>query len=357
MKVLCLTQYGHLGASSRVRFYQYIPYLQALGIEVIAAPLLGGDYIKNLYAGEGRKLSAVLEFYFRRLSYLIGSQRFDLLWIEKELFPWLPAWGEKILSYLGIPYVVDYDDAISHRYNLHKNIVVRKLLGRKISKVIQRAKSVIVGNHYLADIAEQAGGRHVEYIPSVIDLDRYPRASPSQNSFFTIGWIGSPATTKYLQLVKPALTDFCKDGRARLVLVGSGRTELEGVPMEVKTWSEGEEYAHIQGFDVGIMPIAEGPWEQGKCGYKLIQYMAACRPVIASCVGANKGIVENGVNGFLVKSTSEWVRAFQALRDSWGLRESMGKAGRRIVESQFCVQVTGPRLLANLYWAAEQAGI
>ena len=347
MKILLLSRYGHLGPSSRVRLYQYLPYLTSQGIHVTVANLFENDYIKDLYAGRRRHFSAIIGAYIRRLGYLLKSRDFDLLWIEYEIFPWLPALGETILASLDIPYVVEYDDAVFHRYNMHPRTIIRALLGAKIDAVMRRAALVIVGNDYLGEYARRAGAKRVEYIPSVIDFDRYYSKPQPENPVFTIGWIGSPVTAKYLHLVHPALVEICKNGSACLVLVGSGQLELDGVPAEIHKWYEETEVDEIQSFDIGIMPMPDEAWAQGKCGYKLIQYMACARPVIASPVGVAREIIEDSRNGFLATTTTDWVEAFCVLRDNHGLREKMGNAGRIKVERQYSIQVTAP-LLASL---------
>jgi glycosyltransferase involved in cell wall biosynthesis len=348
MKILLLSRYNQMGASSRVRFYQYIPYLEAEGIHVTVANLLGSTYLEDLYEGRRRRLGDITGAYIRRLGQLLKSRRFDLVWVEYEILPWLPAWAETILSHVGLPYVVDYDDAVFHRYNMHPRAMVRALLGGKIDAVMRRAALVIVGNEYLGDYARRAGAKLVEYIPSVIDLERYHLMAPPENQVFTIGWIGTPVTEKYLSLIHQALREVCENGSARLVLVGSNQAELDGVPTETHRWSEHTEAAEIHRFDVGIMPMPDEAWAKGKCGYKLIQYMACARPVIASPVGVARRIIENGKNGFLAAATADWVKAFRVLREDRGLRERMGKAGRVNVERSFSIQSTAPRLLSLL---------
>lgn len=348
MRILLLSRYSRLGASSRVRFYQYLPYLETHGIEVTVVPLLGNDYINNLYAGRHKNGGAIFGAYFRRLGHLLKSRHFDLLWIEKELLPWLPAWGERILARIGIPYVVDYDDAVFHRYDMYPNAIVRAFLGGKIYAVMRGAALVVVGNNYLAERAWQAGAKRVEYLPSVVDLDRYSVTPQVKNEVFTIGWIGSPTTTKYLNLARPALFEVCKDSNTRLMLVGGGHVELDGVPLVKRAWAEDTEVANIQSFHVGIMPLPDNPWERGKCGYKLIQYMACSRPVVASPVGMNKQIIEEGVNGFLAATTSDWVHALNTLRDNPDLRALMGITGQKKVKNEYCLQVTAPRLMSLL---------
>lgn len=348
MKILLLSRYGQLGASSRIRSYQYIPYLKSQGIDVTVAPLLGNDYLNNLYSGRNKQSADIIEAYFQRFVMLFKSHSFDLLWIEKEIFPWLPSWAETVISRVGIPYVVDYDDALFHRYSQHSSCIIRTLLNNKHEMVMRRAEMVIVGNDYLAEKARRAGAKRVEFLPTVIDLNRYCMTSLAENRIFTIGWLGTPVTAKYLHTIHPALADVCKNGDARLVLVGSGEIKLDGVLCGIRPWSEEKEVDEIHRFDVGIMPIPDGPWERGKCGYKLIQYMACGRPVIASPVGVNKQIVEDGVTGFLATSSNDWVHSINTLRKDRRLRENIGKAGRSMIEREYCLQVTTPRLVSLL---------
>jgi glycosyltransferase involved in cell wall biosynthesis len=348
VRILLLSRYGRLGASSRIRAYQYLPYLSNSGIEVTPAPLLGDRYVADLYTGKRSSLLSILGAYCKRLSTLLKSSRFDLLWIEYELFPWLPDLAEMLLARLGVQLVVEYDDAVFHRYQLHPRALIRTILGNKIDSIMRRAAIVIVGSEYLAERARQAGAKRVEYVPTAVDLDHYPVSVESRNSLYTIGWIGTPVTARYLNLVCPALTEVCIDGDARVTLVGAGHVDLHGVPVLIRPWSEATEAAEIGGFDVGIMPLPDEPWERGKCAYKLIQYMACGRPVVASPVGANTRLVEHGVTGFRAETISDWVRALGALRDS-ELRSRMGVAGRAKVEQEYCVQVTAPRLAHLLH--------
>ena len=346
MQVLLLTRYERLGSSSRVRFYQYVPYLTAQGMKIVNAPFFDDHYVHNLYSGKRTSIKTVLWAYLKRLSVLTRSTSFDLLWVEKELFPWLPAWFEALFHTLKIPYVVDYDDAIFHRYDQHSSSLVRTLLGRKIDRVMRHANLVIAGNDYLAEKAIKSGAKQVEYLPSVVDVSQYMRQEPVSNPIFRIGWIGAPVTASYLDLIREAIELLSQESKVHLVLIGAGSIKpFPNVSMEVLPWSESIERELSQKFDVGIMPLVDGPFERGKCGYKLIQYMASSLPVVASPVGVNQQIVEPRVNGFLATSSQDWYTALRDLRDNIQKRKMMGQAGRQKAEQMYNLQVTAPRLL------------
>lgn len=354
MRILLLNRYGNLGASSRLRFLQYLPYLEQQGMRVTASPLLDNRYLVRLYGEQTRSLHAIVAGYGRRLAALLAARRHDLLWIEKEIFPGLPAWPEEWLRSIGIPYVADYDDAVFHNYQRHANRGGANILPGKIDSVMRHATLVTAGNDYLAQYALRAGAQRVERLPTVVDLTRYPIGPAGPRDGFTVGWIGSPLTARYVHLVDAALASLRQRGEIRLVLVGAdrGHSFPPGVPMEIRPWAEETEAADIMDFDVGIMPLPDGPWERGKCGYKLIQYMACGKPVVASPVGINKTIVEHGVNGFLAETRRDWVDALSRLRHDPLLRRRMGEAGRKKVEDCYSLQQNAPLLLRWLHEAA-----
>lgn len=353
MKVLLLSRYSRLGASSRYRSYQYLPFLTEKGVDVTVSAFSSDHYLQQLYSQRSTPVGDIARSYFHRFVQLRKARSYDLVWLEYEAMPWLPYFLESLL-YAGLPYVVDYDDAIFHRYDQHPSPLVRQALGKKIDKVMRNAAVVIVGNEYLADHAHMAGAARVELVPTVVDISKYPKTPQPNNALFTIGWIGTPRTARYLESISRALQVVCGDGRAKLVIVGAPDFRIPGVTIEYKTWSEETEIGEMIKFDVGVMPLRDTPWERGKCGHKLIKYMASSRPVIASPVGVNRYLVEHGVTGFLAgEDQSEWVAAITSLREDSLMRERLGVAGRKKVEAAYCTAVTAPRLLQILCSATQ----
>src|SRR5690554_2952057 len=157
MKVLLLSKYPRMGASSRLRSLQYLPALAEDGIEVTVSSLFDEDYLAELY-GRGRraKLRSLMS-YLKRFFAFLTVFRYDVLWIEYEVFPYLPAFAERLLRLLNKPYVVDYDDAVFHNYDRSGSRLIRAFLGNKIDAVMRNAACVVAGNDYLALRARQAG--------------------------------------------------------------------------------------------------------------------------------------------------------------------------------------------------------
>lgn len=334
-RLLILPRYTEKGPSSRVRMFQYLPYLQKEGYEISIHPFFSDAYITALYSHHAINTFSVLSSYIKRINHLLWKKDFDLIWIQQEFFPWIIPGIERLFYKKNIPMIVDYDDAVFHRYDMHHNPVVRALFSSKIDRVMQTAAGLTVGNAYLAEHARQAGASSIQILPSVVDTDHYSIAFDKVQSEFIIGWIGTPKTVHFLEIIKPALVAIL-DANTRFIIVGADVPEsMRDLPIEAQPWKEDTEIEQIQQFDVGIMPLLDAPFERGKCGYKLIQYMACGLPVIASPVGVNQEIVEPGINGYLASTTQQWIDAFLQLRENPTLQQKMGRAGRVKVEQNY----------------------
>lgn len=353
VSILVLTRYGRLGASSRLRFLQYLPALEQAGIRFTVQALIDDRMLSSKYADGRYRLPQLFRAYGARILQLFRGRHFDLLWIEKEALPFIPACLERALLWRK-PYVLDYDDAIFHNYDQHPNRCVRWLWARRVDGLMRRARLVVAGNEYLAARARQAGAAKVEIVPTVIDLDRYPKpnGSESQSATPRIVWIGSPATVPFLARLSESLRALARQHDFILRVVG-GKLGLPGVNVECIEWAETSEVARIAESDIGIMPLRDTLWERGKCGYKLIQYMACGLPVVASPVGVNGEIVRDGSNGFLAQSDEEWTLHLARLLGDPELRFRMGAVGRQRVEAEYCVQVTASRYASLLSCAAQ----
>lgn len=337
MKVLYLTKYSRLGASSRLRSYQYFPFLEEEGFLITVKPLFNDEYLNNLYKGE-KSIIAILHSYFKRFFILFTLTKYDRIVIEKELFPYFPAFFEKIIYFIGIKYIVDYDDAIFHNYDLSNNGLIKLFLKNKIDNVMNNSSCVIAGNSYLAKRAKKAGAKKIEIIPTVIDLSRYSVLNKNQKKSFIIGWIGSPSTFKYVKKIEAALKKIAEKYNVTLHIIGANESLDLGSDVKYIQWTEESEVSEIQKFDLGIMPLENTPWELGKCSYKLIQYMGCGIPVIASPIGMNNEVVKHSENGFFANTDGEWFSFIEKLILDKNLNILLGESGRSLVRKKYSLQ-------------------
>ncbi|KPF50049.1 hypothetical protein D621_13685 [beta proteobacterium AAP51] len=340
-----------------MRLFQYLPSLSAAGWRVEINALLDDKYLRRLYSGSRAPYSVVMGYATRLLtilSLLRPWSRPDCVWIEKELWPWAPAWFERwLLS--GHSYVLDLDDATFHFYDTHRVMVLRLWFGRKIDSLMRQATVVTVGSPYLAERAIAAGAKDVRVIPTAVQLERYAvkhQRSLSVGGELVIGWIGTPATAHYLKVALPALQELATKHPIRFKVIGARIPPVAGVAIDCVDWSEESEADQIAQIDIGIMPLIDSPWERGKCGYKLIQYMACGLPVVASPIGVNSTIVVPGVNGELAANDEEWVTALSKLMVEPWLRADYGRSGRSMVEQRYCTTATATAVVDSLFDSA-----
>ena len=340
MKILALTKYSYSGASSRYRFYNYRECFEEKDIDLILEPFFSNFYLSSV--SKIKKIYIVIFSYFKRffllLTILIFKNRYKIILIEYELFPYFPPIFEYLLKRRGIKYIVDYDDAIFHKYDSSKNIFIKLFFKNKIARVMSYASSVIVCNEYLEDYAKKYNCNTLK-LPTVVLLDKYKEIMKDlkkDNSTFTIGWIGSKTTSKYILEILPVMQKFSNKYRdVEFNLVGFDKTICLDKNINVIRWEEETEIKNILNFDVGIMPLDNSLWSRGKCAFKLVQYMSCKKPVIASSVGMNCSIVKNGENGFLVNSLDEWFQAFEELYKNKLLREDMAHKNFIKIENSF----------------------
>jgi len=286
---------------------------------------------------------------------MIMRRDFDVIWLQKELFPYLPGIIERFIFLSGKPVVYDFDDAVFHQYDTHRNPLVRQILGRKLEPLLRGASLAICGNAYLEEYAKRFCPR-TEIVPTVLDTTVFsPAPAGRGDGPVTIGWIGSPSTWTYVVPYVALLQEIAEACDLTIRVVGAGPQRDVLPRFEFLDWSEAAEVGMIRGMDIGIMPLPDEPWARGKCGYKLIQYMACGLPVVASPVGVNAEIVEEGVNGYLAREPQDWALAIRTLAADPVLRETMGRAGRARIERDYSLQTHAPRLAALIQGVVEDA--
>jgi glycosyltransferase involved in cell wall biosynthesis len=344
VKLLYFAKTSFIGPSSRYRIYQYIPYLKKAGIKVTVSPLFGEGWFRILDF-RLKLLRIVAKFFyacvrfFLRIKNILRVGSYDLYVFEHQAFPYVPFLLERFAKIINPHMILEFDDAIYLTF-LHR---------KKIPRLIKMSKHVIVGNNFLKDYVLQFNS-NATVIPTVVNTEWY-KSKKKYRCYgkLNIGWIGLAYNLPYLQKLSGILQKLrIEIGEFVFTIISSKGSKLDDVEVMFKQWSFDTEVKEICKFDIGIMPLSDDEWDKGKCGLKVLQYMACGIPVVASPVGVNKEIIRDGKNGFLASTHEEWLEKLILLAKNEELRRAIGQKGRETVEKRYSLKHWGP-IVVKLY--------
>lgn len=350
MKILALATHPIEGASTRYRVLAYLPFLERHGHTVTFHPFFPSDALATIYRSGSplEKLFYVLRGALERAAQL-KSGGFDLLFIHREIFPlgWTVFLSRLKKRQFRIVY--DYDDALFLPQRRDRWLLRRLEDPNGTQRLISMSDSVIAGNPYLLEYANRYNSR-VVLIPTPVDTSEpLSHVDRGQYSKCVIGWIGSHTTEKYIHGLRPVFERLSKTCKFAVKIVGANRGfSLDGTSVIQLPWQMSRESEEFRSCDIGVYPLWDDEWAKGKCGFKAIQFMAVGVPVVASAVGVNKELIQDGVNGFLAASNGEWCDKLLRLVADPLLRRNIGLAGRETVEKEYSFAVNAPKLLEVL---------
>lgn len=333
-KILLITDGNVDHSSSRIRALQYIPYLESEGFKIKWLPRIPP---KSLNTGFHRILFALKKrISLLRIFISILSGNYQILFVQRFFVPkWLLWFCKRKQKNI----VFDFDDAIYISR-------IDNRAGKKTISMIKKADLVITSCGVLNDYSKKFNKNSI-IITSAVDTNSI-RPGNKKNKLFTVGWIGSEWTSKYLSVLEPVFNDLSKKYKFRILLVGAKKSVNFNCETKHVKWSLENENKYLNKMDIGIMPLFNNEFEKAKGGYKLFQYMSAGKPVLASPVGINKEIVLQGETGFLCESENDWYQYFGAMIDDESSRKSMGIRGRELMLEKYGLDVCAIQLVKNL---------
>ncbi|HUQ86874.1 MAG TPA: glycosyltransferase family 4 protein [Vicinamibacterales bacterium] len=353
--MLALLPFSEEGASVRFRVSQFLPALSKAGFDVDLHPLFDTALFRLLYrpGHVPEKATALLSRTFDRVKAL--RDEYDVALIHREAYPVGPPLIERWLA-RRVPIVYDFDDAVY----LPNTSDANKMIGflkrpAKIAEVVRLSSEVIAGNPHLGDYARRYT-RNVSVIPTCVDTSLWaPSTRPRREGPPVIGWIGTPTTTPYLMGLQDVLGALAKEQEFVLRVSGSVKPiEMRGVRIENEPWSLEREIELFNTCDIGVYPLPNDEWTLGKCGFKAIQFMACGVPAVASPVGVNNQIIQDGVSGLLANTEAEWRDALRKLLVDAELRRRVAAAGRRRIEEAYSLQANAPSVVSVFERAARK---
>jgi glycosyltransferase involved in cell wall biosynthesis len=315
------TKYTSQGATSRYRSFYFICQLLNKNYNISFHAFLDSEYLQNLYHKKPTKKLKILYAYLNRtFSLLISSQN---IIIEYELFPYLPFWIEKLFL-KNKRYILNFDD------NVWKNYQNKFWLKNKYDLLVKNAHGVIVANDFLYKKATKLNNNIIQ-IPTVVDLNLYTEAS-YKNKHFTIVWIGTPVTYRYIKSHAKIFQHLSKKINYELCIIATqelASDPIENVNMSFINWSPENEVFYLKKAHIGIMPLDTDNFSQGKSAFKLIQYLAAGIALIGSAVGENKRVIKDGINGYLIRSNEDWINSIERLYTDRVLLEELSQNSKK----------------------------
>lgn len=348
-KIKFITPTGIMGASSRYRVYQYIEYLENEYVCEVY-PFLPDDVYKQFKEGKNNKfILQVPKLIIKRLNLLVKCKKGDILFLHRDIIPFGPMIMERILKLKGCKIILDLDDAVycndvSEISNKKNRLLYKLKYGKRFDTSIKLADVVICGNRFIEKHVQQYNSNTI-IIPTTIDTNKVEyKPIKKEESNFKICWIGNQGNTNYVLNILPEINKVAKEKRKniQIILIGAKKIEtknFKNLDIKIYPWNIETEYSLLRICDVGIMPLNDSEWSRGKCGLKLLQYMAVGVPGIATKVGINQEIIQEGRNGFLIKSNKpeEWGQIISKVIDEKSNLKEMGKYCRNFVEERYSV--------------------
>jgi glycosyltransferase involved in cell wall biosynthesis len=346
----------HVAPSQRLKYEQYFASWERAGCLVTVSPFITPAFMRIVY-GKGHTVARVLWTllgYLRRVGDLFRLPLYDAVYIHLWVVPFGPPLFERLYCALSKAVVYDIDDPIHTRVRQKVNanwFTYWLKSASRITCLMKRSDHVIVSCAPLEEFARNFNPR-VTVIPPTVDTDAFVSVNNYTNHRpLVLGWTGSHSTSRWLPLVRNALLELRRELDFRLLLIGDPTFRLEGLEdiMTSLPWVEATEVSDLRPVDIGLYPLPDDdPWVLGKSALKAITYMAMWIPTLASGVGANCRVVEDGVSGFLVHTPEEWKAAIRRLAADPELRRRMGQKGRERVERLYPLRANSPAYLAVL---------
>lgn len=352
MRIMVLCPYPEGRApGQRLKFEQYYPSWRDAGFEVDVRPFWSETawYVLHQPGHVTDKLAGLIDGYRRRLRDLRDAIGVDLVYVFLETLPLGLTVVERLIYRAHVPIVYDLDDLVYRPHSSAANPfmrTVRRLRGsRKVCLLLRLSSQVIVTNDYLREFAEKVNPSVTSIWPTV-DLDRYPpRGHHDRADGVVLGWSGSHSTSPYLLALTTVLRELQEADGAVVKVLGDPDFTMPGVHVTAQPWSLSTEIMELSEMDIGLHPLPDEEWVQGKAGGKMIQYMALGIPTVAQRIGSNLDLIENGRNGFLASTPDEWLTILRRLVHDPGLRQRIGAEGRRTVVERYSVEANESRYL------------
>lgn len=341
--VLLICPYPIGGApSQRFRFEQYISFLESNGFNITPKPFIDEKTWELLYKPGLfiQKTVGMLKSFAKRFILLSSIHKYDFVFMHREAMQFGPPIFEFIIcKILKKKVLYDFDDAIWLKNHSDSNALLSFTKWySKVNTICGWVEQIQCGNEYLATYAKQFNSK-VTIIPTTIDtIKKHNQLIDFERKSITIGWTGSHSTMHYLDFIVPIINLLEKKYPIRFLVISDRNPNYELNSLEYCEWNKKSEIDDLAKIDIGIMPLKNNQWAEGKCAFKGLQYMSLGIATVMSPVGMNNQLIQHGENGFLAESEEDWILNLTKLIEDNQLRKKIGLAGHQTIQDSYSVE-------------------
>ncbi len=363
MRFLFVTREGYRQPGGRIRCFDIAEGLQALGAQ--ARVLSMADH---LGAGQGKDEAGMGIFkktwvILRALPQLLFTPR-KTIWVVNRVH--YHAIAPLLAGFLvGRRTVLDMDDwefredtPLDGGFRTgSKGLWLTRLLAR-------RAGLTFASSRFLHEVLA-AFTPNAVFLPSGVNLRRVDAPGPAAASDpgIVLGWLGTVHREEDVEDLAFLLRAFAhvaaRTSGVRLEITGDGvrgsqlQTLLDAMPPVIRPrvrwlgWAEPDAVVPwMRRVHVALHPLVrENRFTRGKCPVSLLEWMACRKPVVTHATGECGRLVTHGVDGLIARTETDFADAVLRLVADEGLREALGSAARRKMETQYDTRVLAGRFL------------
>jgi len=340
-KILFITPYPKgFAPSQRLKFEQYYSSFESANYKVYQDSFIDIEFWSIIYKNGFllKKILKTIHAYWNRFLLLFKIRNFDIIYIHLWYSPYGFPVFERIVTAIHKKVIYDIDDMIFLGHSSNANQSIMFLKGKsKMIFLMKKANHVITCTPHLDAFVRKYTNKTTD-ISSTINTETYiPINAYSNDKILTLGWSGSHSTSKYINLIKDELLELSKKYKFKFLVIGDPLFNIPGIDIEAIEWNESTEIMNLQRIDIGLYPLPDEQWVLGKSGLKALQYMSLGIPTVATAIGANFRVIEDGISGTLAESKYQWKEAIEKYLLNPKIRKKHGLNGRKRVEKLYSV--------------------
>lgn len=343
--IICPYPIG-VAAGQRLKYEQYFNHWRENNFQIDVYPFMSDKLWKVAYTkgNLGVKIFESLKGYFNRYLILYKLKKFDLVYIHQWTTPYGTSIYDFLIRILSKKIIFDLEDFVVTKNNGLRStgkFVSFFRFSSRTKYLIKNSDHVITSSPTLNDYCKSLNKLNsATYITSSINIDRFIPVNEYKNDHkIVIGWTGTFSSKPYLESISDVLIELNKQCDFKLRVISNCDFNIPDVDLEVINWTKENEVQDLQGIDVGLYPLENSKWVLGKSGLKALQYMAFGIPTVATGIGTSNIIIQNNVNGMLVKTKDEWMNVLKKLIEDADLRKRIGLEARKTIVENYSNQV------------------